>query len=83
MQYLKVPYFPIFVILENSWNKNKNFEKTKTDKGDFSDENIQNFQFLLENIKWDQLLPSNAPNEAYYNFIKIFSDLYDVAFPEK
>ena len=28
-------------------------------------------------------LPSNAPNEAYNIFLKIFSDLYDVAFPKK
>ena len=75
-------HFPIFAILENSCNKNKNYEKTKITKRDFSNENIQNFQFLLENIKWDQLLPSNAPNEAYNIFLKIFSDLYDVAFPK-
>ena len=58
-------HFPTFAILENSCNKNKNYEKTKITKRHFSNENIQNFQFLLENIKWDQLLPSNAPNEAY------------------
>ena len=50
-------HFPIFAILENSCNKNKNYEKTKITKRDFSNENIQNFQFLLENIKWDQILP--------------------------
>ena len=61
-------HFPIFAILENSCNKNKNYKKTKITKQDFSNENIQNFQFLLENIKWDQLLPSNAPNEAYNIF---------------
>ena len=61
-------HFPIFAILENSCNKNKNYEKNKITKRDFSNENIQNFQFLLENIKWDQLLPSNAPNEAYNIF---------------
>ena len=38
---------------------------------------------FLENINWDQFLPSNAPNEAYNNFLKIFSDLYDIAFPKK
>ena len=57
-------HFPIFAILENSCNKNKNYEKTKITKRDFSNENIENFQFLLKNIKWDQLLPSNAPNDA-------------------
>ena len=49
-------HFPIFTILENSYNKNKNYEKTKITKRDFSNENIQNFQFLLENIKWDQFM---------------------------
>ena len=48
-------HFPIFAILENSSNKNKNYEKTKITQRDFSNENIQNFQFLLENTKWDQL----------------------------
>ena len=61
-------YFPAFVILENRYNKNKNYEKAKTTKRDFSNENIQNFQFLLEYIKWNQFLPSNAPNEAYKTF---------------
>ena len=58
-------HFPIFTNLENSCNKNRNHVKTKTTKRDFSNENIQNFQFLLENIKWDRFLPSNAPNEAH------------------
>ena len=75
-------HFPIFAILENSCNKNKNYEKTKITKRDFSNENIQNFQFLLGNIKWDQLLPSNTHNEAYNIFLKI-SDLCDIAFPKK
>ena len=46
-------YFSIFTILENSSNKNKNYEKTKITKRDFSNENFQNFQFLLKNLKWD------------------------------
>ena len=75
-------HFPIFAILENSCNKNKNCEKMKITKRDFSGENIQNFQFLLGNTKWDQLLPSNTHNEAYNIFLKI-SDLYDIAFPKK
>ena len=36
-------HFPIFTILENNCNKNKNYEKTKTTKQDFSDKSIQNF----------------------------------------
>ena len=60
-------YFPIFAILENCKNC-KNDGKTKITKRDFNEENIQNFHFLLENINWDQFLPSNAPNEAYNSF---------------
>ena len=63
-------HFPIFAILENSCNKNKNYKKPKITKRDFRNKNIQNFQFLLENIKWDQLLPSNESNEAYNIFLK-------------
>ena len=73
-------HFPIYAILGHSCNKNKNNRKTKITKQDFSNENIHNFQFLLKKIKWDQLLSSNAPNEAYNIFKKMFSDLYDVAF---
>ena len=68
-------HFPIFAILENSCNKNENYEKTKITKRGFSNENNQNFQFLLENIKWDQLLPSNVPNEAY-NFLTYTMSLF-------
>ena len=60
--------FPIFAILENNCNKNKNYKKNKITKQDFSNENIQNFQFLLENIKLDQFLVSNGPNKAYNIF---------------
>ena len=76
-------HFPIFAILENSCNKNKSYEKTKITKRGFSIENIQNYNFLLENIKWDQFLPSNASNEAYNIFLRTIFDLDDVAFPKK
>ena len=73
-------HFPIFAILENSCNRNKNYEKTKITKRDFSNENIQNFQFLLKKYK---MRPTFAFKCAYNIFFKIFSDLYDVAFPKK
>ena len=68
----KSDHFLIFTILENSCNKNKNYRKTKITKRDFSNENIQSFKFLLENIKWDQFLPSNTPSEAYNIFKRYF-----------
>ena len=67
-------HFPIFTILENSCN-NKNCEKTKITKRDFSNENIQNFQYLLEDINWGQFLALNAPNEAY-NYFRFIGCLF-------
>ena len=72
--------FRIFSILENSCYKNKNYQKTKITKQDFGDKNIQDFHFQLENINWDQFLPSNAPNVSYNIFKKVSPDFYDVAF---
>ena len=63
MQYLKVPctlesknqtdltIFAIFTISENTCNRNRNYKKAKINKQDLSNENIQNFHFLLENTK--------------------------------
>ena len=74
-------HFPIFTILEKC-NKNPP-EKTKIMKRDFNEENIHTFKFLLKNIDWNKFLPLDSPNLAYDNFLKIFSDLYDIAFPNK
>ena len=74
-------HFPIFTILEK-YNKNPP-EKTKIMKRDFTEENIHTFEFLLKNIDWNRFLPLDSPNLAYDNFLKIFSDLYDITFPNK
>ena len=52
-------------------------------KRDFTEENIHTFEFLLKNIDWNRFLPLDSPNLANDNFLKIFSDLYDIAFPNK
>ena len=54
-------------------------KKKKKSKHDFSDKNTKNFQFLSENIKWDRSLPSNTDNKANNNFLKMLSDLHDIA----
>ena len=74
-------HFPIFTILEK-YNKNPP-EKTKLMKRDFTEENIHTFEFLLKNIDWNRFLPLDSPNLAYDYFLKIFSYLYDIAFPNK
>ena len=65
-------HFPIFIILENSFSKNKSDEKTKITKQDFNNENIQNFQFFNFSIFQFPIYIS-----------KIFSDLNAVSFPKK
>ena len=52
-------------------------------KRDFTEENIHTFVFLFKNIDWNRFLPLDSPNLAYGNFLKIFSDLYDIAFPNR
>lgn len=74
-------HFPIYIILQNSCNNKKNYEKTKIAKTKFSYESIQNFKYLLQNINCYHFLPSNMPNEVYNTFLKIFSNLCNVAFP--
>ena len=73
-------HFPIFTILEK-YNKSP-LEETKIMKRDFIEENIHTFEFLLKNIDWNRFLPLDSPNLAY-SFLKIFSYLYDIAFPNK
>ena len=64
-------------------NETCSLGKTKFVKHDISSENIDTFKFLLENIKWDDILPVNSPDNAYETFYIIFSDLYDTAFPKR
>ena len=52
-------------------------------KSDFTEENIHTFEFLLKNIDWNRFLTLDSPNLAYDNFLKFFSDLYDISFPNK
>ena len=74
-------HFPIFTVLKTS--ETFSLEKTKFIKGDISSENIDTFKFLLENIKWDNLLPGSSPDKAYETFHFIFSELYETAFPKR
>ena len=61
-------------------NETCSLEKTKFIKGDISSENIDTFNFLLGNIKWDKILPDSSPDKAYKTFHFFFSDLYDTSF---
>ena len=58
-------------------------EKTKFIKHDISTEKIDTFKFLLENVKWDKILPDNSPDKAYGIFRFIFCDLNNVHFQKE
>ena len=67
-------YSPIFPVFKT--NETCSLEKTEFIKRHISSENIDNFKFkfLLENIKWDNILPANSPDKEYETFHFISSD---------
>ena len=74
-------HFPIFTVFKT--NETSCLEKRKFIKRDISSENIDTFKFLLENMKWDNILPAKSSDKAHETFLFIFSDLYDTAFPKR
>ena len=58
-------------------------QEKKIIKRDISSENIDTFKFLLENIKWENILPANSPDKTYETFHFTFPDLYDTAFQKR
>ena len=74
-------HFPVFTGFKT--NETCSLEKTKSVKRGISSENIDTFKFLLENIKWDNILPAKSPDKAYETFYFIFSDFYGTAFPKR
>ena len=51
-------------------------------KRDISSDDTNTLKFLLENMKWDNILLANSPDKAYETFYFIFCDLYDTVFPK-
>ena len=74
-------HFPIITFFKT--NETCSLEKTKFIKRDISSENIDTFKFLLENIKWENILPANSPDKTYETFHFTFPDLYDTAFQKR
>ena len=46
-------------------------------------ENIDSWKFLLQNIKWERILPPNSLDKANETFHFICSDLHDTTFPKR
>ena len=44
---------------------------------------IQEFRYILSEVDWENLYSTSNPNDAYEYFLKVFSGIYDLAFPLK
>ena len=49
----------------------------------FNETNIQEFKIALQNISWDDVYRCDNVNEAYDNFINVFTKFYEQYFPVK
>jgi hypothetical protein len=50
---------------------------------DFSNQKINSFKEVLQNLRWENVLNSNDVNESYENFWGDFNTLYELHFPVK
>ena len=44
---------------------------------------IQDSRDILSEVDWGNLYSMSIPNDAYEYFVKVFSGIYDLAFPLK
>ena len=52
-------------------------------KREINDKSITYFKTLLSIVDWKHMLNENCPNNAYNEFLRIFFDLYNEAFPNQ
>ena len=58
-------------------------KKIKIRKGIINADSIQEFRDILSEVDWGNLYSISDHNDAYENFLKIFSGIYDLAYPLK
>jgi hypothetical protein len=65
--------------------KSKNLLKgpITTYKRFFTDKNIEEFQYLLQKEKWDEVSASNESNTSFNIFMDTFRYYFNIAFPIK
>ena len=44
---------------------------------------FKKFRDILSEVNWENLYSISNPNDAYEYFLKVFSGIYDLAFPLK
>ena len=75
-------YFPIFLISKHLMLDSSN-EPIHITKREVNDKCIACFKTLLSIVDWKHVLNENSRNNAYNEFLRIFLDLYNEAFPKQ
>jgi len=73
----------IFTILNKYNLKYKQINKSTCFRRSFSANNIQYFNNLLQATNLDVVLGDNCPESSYNTFMKLYKDLFNIAFPIK
>ncbi len=71
-------HFGTFCILHG---KNKHNNPSQTRSRSFSANNINTFKTSLNEINFDHLLNQDCPNEAYNEFLKLYTSSFEKSFP--
>ena len=75
-------YFPIFTISVKH-RLDSGDKKVTIRKRIINVESIQEFRDILSEVDWGNLYSISNPNDAYEYSLKVFSGIYDLAFPLK
>ena len=73
-------HFPIYMISKTT-DVEINSESTDIFKRKINDETMRYFKNMIENTNWDEVYQIHYANKAYDKFLKIFTKIYDKAFP--
>ena len=75
-------HFPSFTISVKH-RLDSSDKKVEIRKGIINADSIQEFRHILSEVDWGNLYSISNPNDAYDYFLKVFSGIYDLAFPLK
>ena len=75
-------HFPIFTIFVKH-RLDSNDKKATIRKRIINADSIQEFRDILSEVDWENLYSISNPYDAYEYFLKVFSGIYDLAFPLK
>jgi hypothetical protein len=74
-------HFGIFAIIKQKLNNEHTHISPPALSRSFSDLNIEYFNNILHDTDYSPVMTTNCPETAYNNFINIYRDAFDKAFP--